>query len=433
MASTLESDKPDPAAAITETSMDETEEDEEEASDESVPAISGIKKTNPDRRRTSLVNSGPVNYHIPDDVKQKLTDFAVAYLLYKPENIDDFGIEFFHNLKEQQVEGSILAKAQEKFSAVREDGDSSYKERRKTICAEPYNPEDDKDFKFVVHPKDDWQRERLLNAIKHNLLFRELDQDQLSHVLNSMYEKSVTKGEIILKQGDDGDNFYVIEHGSYSVLFKPDGAPEEEEEKVVGGFEDEGSFGEISLMYNEPRSATVRADSDGILWVMDRNTFRQIVLRGSYVKLNSYQQLLEKVPMFKDLSNYEKMKVADSLTSHLYSPGQIIIRQGEKADGMYFVEHGSVLITREQDGVKKEVARIETGGCFGELALVTNKPRAASAVAAGHVKVAFLDVEAFERLLGPCLEVMKRNAESYGTQLTKLFGTDADLTDIRWQ
>jgi cAMP-dependent protein kinase regulator len=73
----------------------------------------------------------------------------------------------------------------------------------------------------------------------------------------------------------------------------------------------------------------------------------------------------------------------------------------------------------------------ESPHVHSELALITNKPRAASVYAVGPVTCAALDVGAFERLLGPCMEVMKRNFEHYEEQLMRLFGTTLDITDTR--
>ena len=63
----------------------------------------------------------------------------------------------------------------------------------------------------VVHPKSDSQRKSLLEAVKEILLFRSLDSEQLNEVLDAMFERKVTPNEYIIKQGDDGDNFYVVE------------------------------------------------------------------------------------------------------------------------------------------------------------------------------------------------------------------------------
>lgn len=63
----------------------------------------------------------------------------------------------------------------------------------------------------VVHPKSDAQRRSLLEAVKGILLFRSLETDQMGEVLDAMFYREVKTGDYIIQQGDDGDNFYVIE------------------------------------------------------------------------------------------------------------------------------------------------------------------------------------------------------------------------------
>ncbi|GAB6019475.1 cAMP-dependent protein kinase type II regulatory subunit [Chamberlinius hualienensis] len=118
---------------------------------------------------------------------------------------------------------------------------------------------------------------------------------------------------------------------------------------------------------------------------------------------------------------------------------------GESADEMYFVEDGIVVISVVEElavilfdvayrnvidfnfiyqtvHTLRAASRICKGGYFGELPLVTHKPRAASASAVIKVKLGFLDVQAFERLLGSCMDIMKRNIEDYEEQFAKIFG-----------
>lgn len=73
------------------------------------------------------------------------------------------------------------------------------------------------------------------------------------------------------------------------------------EPKCVGSYDSSGSFGELALMYNMPRAATVQSDSEGSLWAMDRQTFRRIVLKNAYKKRQMYETLIESVPMLKTL------------------------------------------------------------------------------------------------------------------------------------
>ncbi|XP_045594828.1 cAMP-dependent protein kinase type II regulatory subunit isoform X4 [Procambarus clarkii] len=302
--------------------------------------------------------------------------------------------------------------------------------RRKSVFAEAYDPEeDDDDGERIIHAKSDEQRQRLSEAVKNIFLFRSLDHDQIGEVLDAMFERRVTEGENVIKQGDDGDNFYVIESGVYNIFVKTDS---DTEPRSVGKYDNSGSFGELALMYNLPRAATIQAVTSGALWAMDRHTFRRILLKSACKKRKMYEALLENVPMLKTLEKYERLNLADALVPKVYVPGQQIILQGDSADGMYFVEDGTVRITMvKENNEEKEISRVSIGGYFGELALVTKKARAASVYAVGKAKLAFLDVEAFERLLGPCMDLMKRNIEDYENELLKIFGSKANISDIR--
>lgn len=66
-------------------------------------------------------------------------------------------------------------------------------------------------------------------------------------------------------------------------------------------YENKGSFGELALLYNMPRAATIKAKSDGLLWAMDRQIFRRIVLKSAFKKRKMYEELIEVVPMLKTL------------------------------------------------------------------------------------------------------------------------------------
>lgn len=84
--------------------------------------------------------------------------------------------------------------------------------RRKSVFAEAYNPEEDGDGETPeTYPKSDQQRANLSAAVKNILLFRSLDNDQIQEVIDCMFEVHVQAGENVINQGDDGDNFYVIE------------------------------------------------------------------------------------------------------------------------------------------------------------------------------------------------------------------------------
>ncbi|XP_077423952.1 cAMP-dependent protein kinase type II-beta regulatory subunit [Vanacampus margaritifer] len=303
--------------------------------------------------------------------------------------------------------------------------------RRASVCAEAFNPEEDDDDKEprVAHPKTDEQRQRLQEACRDILLFKNLDPEDMSQVLDAMFEKLCTEGEHVIDQDDDGDSFYVIERGTFSIFVNVDGA-----EKLVGCYDNRGSFGELALMYNTPRAATIIATLPGALWCLDRLTFRAIIVKNNAKKRKLYEAFIETLPLLTSLELYERMKVVDVISTKVYCDSQQIIAQGELADCFYIVESGQVRITikksrtkKEQDEEEVEIATCSRGQYFGELALVTNKACAASAYAVGSVKCLVIDVKAFERLLGPCMDIMKRNIANYEEQLLTLFGSRTEI------
>ncbi|EDW08636.1 cAMP-dependent protein kinase type II regulatory subunit isoform X2 [Drosophila mojavensis] len=367
---------------------------------------------------------------VPDELKEVLLQFSISYLVEQPPDLIDFAADYFNKLQANRpATGSTDNTADDNQSVNSQEGDAEppavQSTRRKSVFAEAYDPEadDDDDGATAVFPKTDEQRARLIESVKNVLLFRSLEKEQMNQVLDAMFERKVQPGDFIIRQGDDGDNFYVIESGIYKVYIN---------DKHISTYTHTGLFGELALLYNMPRAATVQAETVGLLWAMDRQTFRRILLKSAFKKRKMYEELLNSVPMLKALQNYERMNLADALVTKTYEDGERIIKQGDAADGMYFIEEGTVSVRMDQDDSEIEISQLGKGQYFGELALVTHRPRAASVYATGGtVKLAFLDVRAFERLLGPCMDIMKRNIDDYESQLVKIFGSKNNITDTR--
>lgn len=376
-----------------------------------------------------------MNFEIPEGLTDLLQDFTVEVLRKRPSDILGFAAQYFEELVKKREAEQVTQQESNKNQNDEEDEDDEMGDiidmpkrgygggRRHSVAAEKYNPEEDtSEEPDVVNPKSNEEREYLIKTLADIFIFRSLEQKQMDRVIDAMFGREVTCGDVIIEQGDDGDNFYVIESGVYDITVNG---------KNVGEYNEKGSFGELALMYNMPRAATITAKNDGKLWALDRLTFKRIVLKSAFEKRKMYEGLLEKMPMFKSLNAYERMNVADALFSKSYNDGDAIIKQDEEAKNMFFVETGKVRIVREQDGKNIELAVCEQGGYFGELALLTKKPRAATVYASGpDTKCAILDVDAFVRLLGPCKEIMQKNISDYEDTLKKLFGEKFNLADL---
>jgi cAMP-dependent protein kinase regulator len=123
------------------------------------------------------------------------------------------------------------------------------------------------------------QEARILSALGSNILFKNLDPEQTRDVIDAMTEKKVPKeGVVVIRQGDVGDFYYIVEEGSVDFFIRPAGAAGHGLGDKVGTAGAGGSFGELALMYNAPRAASVVSTSRGVLWALDRITFRRILM-----------------------------------------------------------------------------------------------------------------------------------------------------------
>lgn len=289
--------------------------------------------------------------------------------------------------------------------------------RRRSVTAEAFEPNVEKERHVEVFAKSNEERKRLLQAFEDVFAFKSCTNVQLKILLNAMFEKRVRAGEVIINEGDEGENFYVIDKGIFDVFHVDQGR-----RTKVGTFYDKGSFGELALMYNCSRSATVMAVTDGILWCLRRSTFKQIIVGTAQEKKQKYEELLQRVPLLSILTHFERMSLADALETQTFKEGQCILREGEEAHCMYFIESGTVRIAVKDNeaGEEKTITFASKDDYFGELALINEAPRAASVFAIEDVTCAVLDVGAFERLLGSCIELMKERLEDYNEQRRRL-------------
>ncbi|KAJ2831587.1 hypothetical protein GGI24_001526 [Coemansia furcata] len=284
--------------------------------------------------------------------------------------------------------------------------------RRFSVSAESMNPTTEAEYKKKFIPKTEDQKQRICQALDSNFLFKNMDEDSYRDVIDAMEEKRVPCGQNVIVQGGVGDYFYIVEHGTFDIYVRKGG--ESEPPTLVATVEDGGSFGELALMYNAPRAATVTATSDATLWALDRITFRSLLMERTSRKRRLYERFLETVPLLKSLEPYERQKIADALESVGYADGESIVQQGDPGSDFYLIEQGTVRVYKtDPDGVSREYPSLSQGGYFGELALLDDQPRQATLVSCGRTKCARMSKDAFDRLLGPVINIIRREAGNY--------------------
>jgi len=276
------------------------------------------------------------------------------------------------------------------------------------VSAEPIREEDAASYVKKVVPKDDATMASLERAIAKNVLFAHLDDSERSDIFDAMFAKEADEGEVIIQQGDEGDNFYIIDQGNVDIYVNGN--------KVVN-LSEGASFGELALIYGTPRAATVMAVTRVKLWGIDRDSYRRILMGSTIRKRKTYEELLSKVSILSSLDPWERLTVADALESVSYSDGDVVVRQGQHGDDFFIIVEGSAVVTqyRQEGEESEEVGQLGASDYFGEIALMLDRPRAATVTAVGHLKCVKLDRARFERVLGPCSDILKRNIGQYNS------------------
>jgi cAMP-dependent protein kinase regulator len=296
--------------------------------------------------------------------------------------------------------------------------------RRTSVSAESLTPTSASQDSWSppFHAKTEEQLSRLRDSVSNNFLIAALAEEQASQVLGALQERSIPKAGIkVISQGDVGDYFYVVESGCFDIFVNASGKLEPGADGLGGKVATVGpggSFGELALMYNAPRAATVVSTEPSMLWALDRVTFRRILMDAAFTRRRMYEGFLGEVPLLATLLPYERSKVADALEEVKFKAGATIIAEGEPGENFFIVESGTAEVyKRGEKGCVKTYAK---GDYFGELALLNDAPRAASVVAKTDVTAAILGREPFSRLLGSLEGIMRRNDYSTHSEVDPL-------------
>lgn len=176
-------------------------------------------------------------------------------------------------------------------------------------------------------------------------------------------------------------------------------------------------FGEIALLYNDKRTASITALTDCETWVLSGDVFKQIIAVNSIRRRNISLEYLDKVELFKCLKQYDKLKLIDGLKVVTMSAGEYVFHMGDKGDHFYIIEEGEIECGLENelpDGTSlfKLVRTLNQGDHFGEIALINNVKRTLAVRASKDAtKMLSLNRSTFNRILGSIKQFLK---EDYG-------------------
>ncbi|XP_066924542.1 cAMP-dependent protein kinase type I-alpha regulatory subunit-like [Clytia hemisphaerica] len=346
------------------------------------------------------------DYVSKHNIQVLLKDAIVQICINKPDKPYKFLREHFEKLEKEEAKSLGVDEPEAVIQGP--PPSATQRRRRGAVSAAVISEEDAASYVKKVIPKDYKTMAALSKAIEKNVLFSHLDDSERSDIFDAMFMVKHSEGEVIINQGDEGDNFYIIDHGDVEVYVN---------DQLVVSISPGGSFGELALIYGTPRAATVKAKTDVKLWAIDRVTYRRILMGSTMRKRKMYEQFLEKVSILESLDKWERLTVCDALEPCSFDDGEEIVIQGQPGDDFFIIVEGTatVLQRRTETDDPIEVSRLGLSDYFGEIALVLNRPRAATVVAQGQLKCVKLDRQRFERVLGPCVDILRRNIQQYNS------------------
>jgi HlyB family type I secretion system ABC transporter len=262
--------------------------------------------------------------------------------------------------------------------------------------------------------------------LRRSSAFRFLSEEHFAAVEPLLQEESYDFGDVIVKQADPADSFYILTKGRARALkIKSDG-----EEIPLGVLKPGDSFGEAALLDGGTRNATVRCSTTVEVVRIDRNDFLELVQQvpelRHYIEMTGRNRAVQ--GFLYQFSNFGRLPapalrtIIERLTPVGAAKGDLIIRQGEAAGPMYVLEKGRARAFIGVNGREKNLAFYREGDFFGELSILNGSPRATSVEAFTDCQLLALDPQAvldlryrfpeFDKLLSERLAIYQAKTEA---------------------
>lgn len=147
-------------------------------------------------------------------------------------------------------------------------------------------------------------RNLIKSAILDNDFMKNLDPLQIEEITDCMFPVEYMAESYIIKEGEVGSVVFVMEDGKVEVSKGGKATHTMNPGKV---------FGELAILYNCTRTATIKALTNCKLWAIDRQCFQTIMMKSGLIKQKEYMEFLKTVPLFQSLPDGHIIKIVDVL------------------------------------------------------------------------------------------------------------------------
>lgn len=230
------------------------------------------------------------------------------------------------------------------------------------------------------------ERVELLRRVR---LFNGLTPEDLIAIDALLQERRFKKGTVVFEQGDDGDALYIIESGRVKASIQD----EQDKEKILGVFGEGDYFGEMALLSDQPRSATMTVVGDAELLVLPKDAFERFLASN----LPIMRQFVSIMSRRLAESNQQQVTTVDE-SQHQVLGKSVVLYSPKGGGGKTTLAVNLAVLLREQTG--KSIAVVDCSYPFGDVGVMLNmEPKRTIVDLLPHINE--LDGEILESILQP--------------------------------
>jgi CRP-like cAMP-binding protein len=215
-------------------------------------------------------------------------------------------------------------------------------------------------------------------------LFGALAARELEQLLAAARVEEVSGGHEIVRQGDAGNEAFVVARGQLEVV-RSQGA----DETLLAQLGPGAIFGEMALLSEGPRSASVVAGEPAQLLVLARDELERAALDApelsaqlsAFCRERMRLNLVRHARVLSGLTPPQRHELLAQLPSRMFEPGERLITREQEADRIFLLAGGAVSISVPEDGERLVLATLGPGEVVGEMSLILRRPASADVVA----------------------------------------------------
>ena len=202
----------------------------------------------------------------------------------------------------------------------------------------------------------------LMNLTKNLKIFENISRSiEHQNICSTLKLETYKPNQVIIKQGEKGECLYHILHGLVSVQLniQIDTGMQDKSQVVnvlknICELSDGDFFGEVALIYNIPRTATITALTETSLIRIDKHPFNRYLKHLFEGQLEDQIEFMQLCPIFNGMPKELLIKLGIRANIKKFATGQIILKTDSKCDSIYIIRRGTVKVTKEINFIKNE-------------------------------------------------------------------------------